>query len=425
MAKGKNYIGLIIVIVATLAIAITWLQCNRSRSVDVDEIKLGFSGALSGPASFVGVEIKRGTELAIDEINASGGVKGRKLVLIARDDEHEPRNTVAQYRELVEREKVVGILGATNSASMLAVTPIVNNILKVPVICPATDATAITENDAKAKNQDNYLFRVGMYGTGQANFMVNTVVKKFGHTNVGLLTWTGGWGTTGRGELIRRLEELGLSPVADETYDNSDTDMTAQILKLQKAGAQSILNYGLVRENNFVVRTKGQLSDNTPYVSAWGIAGKAFSNAAEEFAEGVYVSTSATIDGPQSPERIAFVNAYRNKYQEEMVAPVFALGAYDAVYLFKLAIEKSGSAPNQIRDGLENITEFKGLIKHFDRPVFTRERHNSLTESDMILTRWTNGKLLEVEFDSIGPYVKIDNGIRKNLSEELLYKVNN
>ena len=232
---------------------------SRARLTRRSRSRSALPGALSGPAAFVGVEIKRGAEIAIDEINAKGGIKGRKLVLVSRDDEHNPVKTVAQYRELVEREKVVAIVGASNSASMLAVAPIVNDTLKVPVICPATDATAITENDAHKQGSDNYLFRVGMYGTGQANFMVDTMVKKFGHTKVGLLTWTGGWGVTGRGELQRRLKENGLTPVADETFDNNDTDMTPQIIKLKNAGAQSILNYALVRENTFVVQTKEKL----------------------------------------------------------------------------------------------------------------------------------------------------------------------
>ena len=190
-------------------------------AASAQDVKIGYSGALSGPASFTGLDIKRGAEMAIDEINAKGGVKGRKLVLVSRDDEHNPVRTVAQYRELVERERVVAMLGATNSASMLAVTPIVNETLKVPVICPATDATAITENDAAKAGQDNYLFRIGMYGTGQANFITDTMVKRFGHTKVALLNWTGGWGVTGRTELQRRLKEHGLTPVADETFDST------------------------------------------------------------------------------------------------------------------------------------------------------------------------------------------------------------
>jgi len=411
-----NYLARPILITTLLITALFAAGCPRPNP----EIKLGFAGALSGPASFVGIEIKRGAEIAIDEINAKGGIQGRKIVLVSRDDEHEPVKTVAQYRDLVEREKVLAMIGATNSASMLAVAPIVNDTLKVPVICPATDATAITENDAQKQGRTNYLFRVGMYGSGQANFMVDTMVKRFEHSKVGLLTWTGGWGVTGHKELVRRLSELGLSPVADETFGDSDTDMTAQLIKLKKAGAQSILNYGLVRENTFVVKTKKQLNDNTPYVSAWGIAGPAFSKAAGDSAEGVLVSTTVTVDGPLTPERAAFVEAYRARYHEDMGAPVYALGAYDAVYLFKTAMERRGFTLDQIRDGLEDIPQFKGLVKEFNRPVFTHERHNAVGEEDMIITRWTNGKLLEVKFDNHGPYVEIDATTKKYIDKKTL-----
>ena len=382
-----------------------------------EPIKIGVAAALTGPAAPVGVDIKRGAEIAVDQINAKGGIKGRKLTLVARDDEHNPVKTVAQYRELAEREKVIAMIGASNSASMLAVAPIVNDNLKVPVICPATDATAITENDAHKAGRDNYIFRVGMYGTGQANFMVDTMVKKFGHTKVGLLNWTGGWGVTGRGELQRRLKENGLTPVGDETFDNSDTDMTPQIIKLKNAGAQSILNYALVRENTFVVQTKAKLNDSTPYISAWGIAGPAFWKAAGAAAEGVMTSTTITSDGPQSPERTALINDYRKRYNQEMDLPVFVFGAYDAINMLALVIERDGADPGKIRSGLENISEFKGLIKHFKRPVFTKERHNALTEEDMIMARWTDGKLLEVKFDAKGPYVDIDEKTKKYIDK--------
>ena len=85
-----------------------------------DTMKLGVVTVLSGQSAKAGESIVRGLSVAVDEINAKGGIKGRKMVLISRDDEHNPVKTVAQYRELVEREKVVAIVGATNSASMLA-----------------------------------------------------------------------------------------------------------------------------------------------------------------------------------------------------------------------------------------------------------------------------------------------------------------
>jgi branched-chain amino acid transport system substrate-binding protein len=385
------------------------------------DIKIGYSGALTGPVAFLGLDIRRGAEMAIESVNAKGGVKGQKFVLVTRDDEHNPVKTVANHRELVEREQVVAILGTTNSASMLATAPIINDQLKVPVLCPATDATAITENDAWKNKRDNYIFRIGMYGRGQSNFLVDSMVKKFGYKKVGLLTWTAGWGVTGRGELNRRLKELGMTPVADETYDTADTDLTPQILKLKKAGSEVVINYGLVRENAFVTRTKQKLADTTPYASAWGIAAPAFWKAAGESAEGVLTSTTVVIDGPQPPERVAVLKKYAEKYKQEMDAPFGFFAAYDIIHLLAEVMNKVGTKPADIRAGLENVPEFKGLIAHFKRPVFTRDRHDALTEDDMILGRWTNGKLLQVHYDAgKGPYVVLDSNEKKYIDTKTL-----
>ena len=143
---------------ALLGSAIAAPMLRSSAFAQTGPIKVGYSGALTGPAAFTGIDIRRGAELAIADVNSRGGIKGRKLELVARDDEHNPVRTVAQYRELAEREGVVAMVGATNSASMLAVAPIVNDTLKVPVIMPATDATAITENDAAKTGRDNFCF---------------------------------------------------------------------------------------------------------------------------------------------------------------------------------------------------------------------------------------------------------------------------
>src|SRR5271170_3509291 len=287
-----------------------------------DTIKIGSSNSMTGPNAFLGLASTRGAEMAIEAINAAGGIGGKKLEFIVRDDEHDPVKLVANYRQLVERDGVVAMIGGSNSASMLAVTPLVNDQLKVPVICPQTDATAITENDAWKEKRDNYMFRLAMYGHGQANFLVDSMVKKFGYKKVGLLTWTAGWGVTGRGELNRRLSELGLKPVADETYDTSDTDPTPQILKLRNAGAEVIINYGLVRENTFIAKTRVKLDDHTPYASAWGLAVPAFWTAAGNAAEGMLTSVTFTIDGPQPADRIAVINAYHKKYGPEFDAPL-------------------------------------------------------------------------------------------------------
>jgi branched-chain amino acid transport system substrate-binding protein len=394
----------LVVLVGVVAL----LQSLGSVAVAQDTVKLGIAIAMSGPASYVGVGARRGAEIAINEVNARGGIKGKKLELVFRDDEHNPVKTVAQTRELVERERVVGMLGASNSASMLAVAPIVNDQLKVPVVCPATDATAITENEAWKQGRDNYLFRMGMYGRAQSNFLVNNAVQKFGYRKPALLTWTAGWGVTGRAELNRRLGELGMKPVADETYDSADTDITPPLLKIKAAGADAILNYGLVRENVVVMRSKEKLGDKTPYFSAWGLSPHAFARAAGPLAEGVFVSTTITSDGPQSPERTEFLKKYAQRYGPEMESVTTTFAAYDIIHLYAQVMDKVGTDPKAIRAGLENVPSFKGLIKDFKRPVFTREKHDALHEEDFVLARWTNGQLLEVQWDGDKPYVTVD-----------------
>jgi len=246
------------------------------------------------------------------------------------------------------------------------------------------------------------------------------MAQKFGHTKIGLLTWTGGWGVTGRGELVRRLKELGLTPVADETFDSSDTDMTPQIIKIKNAGAQSILNFGLVRENTLVVKTKQKLNDQTPYASAWGIAGPSFWKAAGDAAEGVLSSTTITIDGPQSAARKALIDEYEKRYNQTMDAPTSVFGAYDSIYLLAYVMNRDGFEPDKIRAGLENVASFDGLLLNFKRPIFTKDRHDAITENDMIMTRWTNGKLLEIKYDNNGPYVEIDEKTKKHVDKATL-----
>jgi branched-chain amino acid transport system substrate-binding protein len=378
-----------------------------------DRVKIGFAGALTGPVAAFGNEIKRGMESAADEINAKGGIKGRKIEFVTRDDEHDPVKTVAAYRDLIERQGVVALIGATNSASMLAVAPLVNDQFKVPVICVHTDAIDIIQNQAAKEGRDNYLFRLGMYGDGQANFLVDSMVKKFGHTKVGLLTWTAGWGQIGRKELTRRLGELGLKPLADESFESGDTDMTAQLLKLRNSGAEVILHYGTIREAVSIFQTQKKLGEPIPFVSSWGIAVPALWKAAGDLAEGTINSNVVTVDGPQPPARQAAIDAYRQRYNQEFDDPASFFATHDAMMLLATAMEQAGFEPKAIRAALEHIPSFHGIGLDVDRPVFTRDRHDGYAGEDMMLGRWTKGKFLRVAYDATGPYVTLDEGQKR------------
>jgi branched-chain amino acid transport system substrate-binding protein len=379
-----------------------------------DTVKIGFAGPMTGPVAAFGNEIKRGIDMAIAAVNAKGGVKGRMFEVVVRDDEFDPVKTVSAYRDLIERQDVVAMVGTANSAAMLAVTPLLNDQYMVPAICVHTDATDIINNAAQKEGRDNYLFRLGMFGNGQADFIVDSMVKKFGFTKVGLLTWTAGYGQIGRKELTRRLGELNIKPVADETFETSDTDMTAQLLKLKAAGAEVILHYGTIREAVAIFQTRKKLGEPMiPFVSSWGIAVPALWKAAGDLAEGTINSNVVTVDGPQSPERAAVIAEYHKKYNQEFDDPASFFDAYDAVMLYSMAMEKAGFEPKAIRAALEQIPSYKGVGLSVDHPVFTKERHEGYTLEDMMLGRWTSGKFLNVSYDATGPYITPEAGQKK------------
>jgi branched-chain amino acid transport system substrate-binding protein len=376
-----------------------------------ETVKIGYAGAMSGAVAYLGVDMKRGAEMAVEAINANGGIRGRKLELVVRDDEHDPVKTVAAYRQLIERQGVVAMLGATNSASMLALAPMINDQFHVPTVCAHTDANAIIRNKAAKEGRDNYLFRLGMFGSGQADFLIDNAVKKFGFRKIALLTWTGGWGTIGRGELKRRLKELGVEPVADETFDSSDTDMTAQLLKIRAADAEVIINYSVVPESVAIFKSQRQIGGMVlPFISAWGTAVPALWKAAGELAEGTLNTNVVTADGPQPPARQAVIDAYHQRFKQDFDEQAGFFGAYDAINLIAAAMDKAGFEPAAIRTALETLPNFKGLVLSVDHPPFTRDNHDSFSEDNMMIGRWTSGKYLPIKFDPTGPYISQSEG---------------
>lgn len=137
------------------SIAAATLALSGFSAQAADPIKIGFIGSLSGPSSKSGEAITRGLTVAINEINEAGGLLGRKVVLLRRDDEANPGKGLIAARELVQREKVAVLFGGLQTPVSLAIVPFVNK-MKVPFMGPWAAGTPVTKNGAK----ENYVFRV-------------------------------------------------------------------------------------------------------------------------------------------------------------------------------------------------------------------------------------------------------------------------
>jgi branched-chain amino acid transport system substrate-binding protein len=359
-------------------------------------LRFGLPQAMSGPVAFAGVTCSRAAQIAMDEINARGGVNGQRLELVIRDDEHNPTKHVAAVRELVEKEQVSVLFGPTASTAGLAVAPILNDELHVPMILPFAAATEIVWNRAWQEKKPNYMFRYGMFDSGQARALVQFATRKLNKQKLAIVVENSGWGEGGRVEMARTLKEMAIAPVAEEKFNFKDTDLTAQLGRVQRAGGELVLFYGQVAEATAMMRSMAKMGFRPPVVSAWGIANAQFWNNAKELGEGVYVLTTATPDGPQSRARQAVVEEFEKRHGKSSISTFPGmLHCHDIVKLVELAARKAGSGdPRKLRDALEDIPSFSGLLREFTRPVYTRDRHDALLPEDLLMTRWTGGQML-------------------------------
>jgi branched-chain amino acid transport system substrate-binding protein len=195
---------------ASLARRVAFAAGLLAAAAQAQDIKLAYNGDLSAsPTAQSGRAAVLGIQAAIDDINSAGGVLGRKLALVTRDDLAQPQKSIQNMVELIDNEKVVAVLGPTNSGNAMAWKRIPNEkkVISMQSNAQATDITKPLGSDA-----DNYIFRLSMYDRAQAAGLM-AYAKKSGTAKIGLLTETTGYGEGG----LRDLQELakihGLTPL--------------------------------------------------------------------------------------------------------------------------------------------------------------------------------------------------------------------
>ena len=203
------------------------------------DIKLGFNGDLSAsPSAMSGQAAVLGLQAAIDDVNAGGGVLGRKLTLVVRDDLSQPPKSIQNMSDLIDNEQVVTVFGPTNSGNALAWKHIPNQ-KKIPVVGTVGSGTAITA--PVGAGADNYMFRISMVDRDQVAGLMAYVKKDTAVKNVGYLSETTGYGQGG----LKDMQELGnlqgLKPACNEKFGVNDTDMTSQLNKCKAAGVDTIV----------------------------------------------------------------------------------------------------------------------------------------------------------------------------------------
>jgi branched-chain amino acid transport system substrate-binding protein len=365
-----------------------------------DPIKIGHVAALSGPSAQSGEAITRGLTIAIDEINAKGGLlDGRQLVLVQRDDESSPPKGVTAARELMSNEKVAAIFGGIDTPVALASVPITN---KGPTIYMAVWAagTGITRNGATP----NYAFRVSAVDVLVDVKLLDYAAKKFGSKKPGLMLINNPWGQSNEKGLVEADQQNNAVEIAGiEKFESSDVDMVPHLTRLKEKGADSIILVVNTPPGAQMMKSRERMGWTVPVVSHWGISGGRFPELAGPTAGDAHFIQTYSFFGKQSATGERVMAALKKKYPaikgpEDIFAPVGTANAYDAMHLLALAITQAGSTDaDKVREALEGLkVKYEGLIKTYDKP-FSATNHDALTPDDYIMVRYKGDQIVPAE----------------------------
>ncbi|MES2071352.1 MAG: ABC transporter substrate-binding protein [Pseudomonadota bacterium] len=346
--------------------------------IAAEPIKIGVSGPFTGGSAPMGVSMRDGVKLAVTEINAKGGVLGRQLQVVERDDEAKNERGVQVAQELINKEKVVATLGYINTGVALASQRFYQEA-KIPVINNVATGSIITKQFAAPEHKDNYIFRTSANDTIQSAMIVDEAITKRKFSKVAILADSTNYGQLGREDLEKALATKGIKAVSVEKYNIKDVDMTAQLLKAKQGGAQVVLTYGIGPELAQIANGMEKLNWKVPMIGSWTLSMGNFIDNAGKNGDGTLMPQTF-IQDPNTPKRKSFIEGYQKAYKvERMPSPVSAAQGYDSVYLLAAAIKQAGTTDGpKVREALENLNEkVEGVVTTYSKP-FSHEDHEAI-----------------------------------------------
>lgn len=355
------------------------------------DIKFGYNGDLSAsPSAQSGQAAVLGMAAAIEDINAAGGLLGRKITLVTRDDVSAPPKSIQNMSDLIDNEGVVAVFGPTNSGNAMAWKHIANR-KKIPVMGNVGSGTDITK--PMRPNADNYMFRVSMVDREQVAALM-AYVKKNGEKSkvVGLMAETTGYGQGGMKDMQEIAKLQGIEIAATEHFGVGDTDMTSQLNKMKAAGVDTLVVWAQGTPNAQLIRSMEKINYFPLTLTSWASDNITFFDAA-----GKELSEKPIFMRTVSDQRTAEQQQLYDRIGAKLRAPSsfsFALHGYDSVLLVAAAIRQAGSTDGPaVRMALEDLKEpVDGLLKNYDKP-FSQTNHEALTAKDLVWIRWKDGKL--------------------------------
>jgi branched-chain amino acid transport system substrate-binding protein len=316
------------------------------------QIPLGLTTALTGNLALLGTQARNGVEFAVDEINATGGIAGKKLVLATEDTGASSTDALNAMNRIVEGKPLV-ILGSMISPHVFAQTESVTKS-ETPFVVGATNAK-VTAQGSK------WLFRTHVHDGQLATLIPEYLIKTLKKSKPGIMAVADDYGLGASKGIQAALAALNVTPVAVTSYAPSDKDMSAQLLEIKDKGADSLILFGRPADVALVMKQMSALGISLALIgNASTVAQTTLNNLSASEADGAYAIGGMIPQTSTDPKIVDWAKRVQEKYK--VPADNFTVSYYDTVYLLKSIIEKVGCDKTAIRDALAGTKDWQGLL---------------------------------------------------------------
>jgi branched-chain amino acid transport system substrate-binding protein len=323
-----------------------------------DTIRIGSVLSVTGPASFLGDPEKKTLEMYVNDINAAGGVSGKKIELFVYDDGGDSNKARTFATRLVEEDKVDAVIAGSITGAALAMRSVFEDA-QLPYIALA-GAGAIVDPVRK------WVFKTP-HSEPMSCGKIFEDLKKRGLTSIAMISGTDGWGKAMRAECVAMAPKAGIKIVKDEIYGAADSDMTPQLINIKNTpGVQAVINAGFGQGPAIVTRNYRQVGITVPLYQSHGVSSKSYINLAGPAANGVRLPAAALLVAEQLPDSDPLKKValdYKNKFEKATGQPVSTFGGHmrDALFMLVEAMQRAKSADKaKVRDEIEKTRNFIG-----------------------------------------------------------------
>ncbi len=335
-------------------------------------IKIGAIFAVTGPSAFLGGPEARTAQMLVEELNAKGGVMGRKIELVLKDSSGSPEKAISFAKQLIEEDQVVAIIGPSTSGETMAIKPICEAQKTVLLSCAA--AEVIVNPVAQ------YVFKTPQKDSQAVTWIYRTM-KERSITKIAVVSDNTGFGKAGKEQLAILAPTSGIQIVASEVYDKEATDLSDILNKVKAAGAQAVVNWSVVPAQSIVAKNMKQIGFDVPLFQSHGFGNLKYVQQAGKAAEGILFPAGRLLvvdeladSHPQKAVLAGYKKAYESRYHEDV--STFGGHAYDSLMIAVKAIEAAGSTdPQKVRAAVETMKGFVGTAGIFN---FSAQDHNGL-----------------------------------------------